>query len=148
MYTDNKPDLRKVVNSHLGLNAGDATREVFEKAKLELIFTRMALSKAINLITMENYLGIVGQKPEGLASGDNAAATIVESYFIPLPSESIDAAFSRAKREAISQLKNKVAQLKSFSFKDYSVQRKKKVSAKKVRTTNFDNVRVEKKRKT
>jgi hypothetical protein len=147
MYTENHSDLRKIINFHLGPNAGDASKEVFEKAKLELIFTKTARSKAINLITMENYLKIVGQKPEELALGVNDAAAIVESYFIPLPSESINGAFSRAKREAISKLKSEIVQLKSFSFKDYSVQKKKKVSAKKMRTTNFDNVRVEKKRK-
>lgn len=147
MYRDNNPDLRKAVDSHLGSNAGNASKEVFEKAKLELIFTKTALSKAINLITMDKYLETVDQKPEGQDSGDYNAAIFVESYFIPLPSESINAAFSRAKREAISKLKNEVAQLKSFSFKDYGFRRKKKVATKKKRTINFDNVLVEKKRK-
>lgn len=147
MYTENHSDLRKIINSHLGPDAGDASKTAFEKAKLELIFTKTARSKAINLITMENYLKISEQKPEDLDPGVNDAAVIVESYFIPLPSESINAAFSRAKREAISKLKSEIMQLKSFSFKDYSFQRKKKGSTKKIRTTNFDNVRVEKKRK-
>ena len=131
----------------MGQNAGDASKAAFEKAKSELIFTKTARSKAINLITMDNYLKIAEQKPEDLAPDVYDAANIVESYFIPLPSESINAAYSRAKREAISKLKSEIVQLKSFSFKDYSVQKKKKGSTKKMRTTNFDNVRVEKKRK-
>lgn len=146
-----KPDndtLRKVVNAHLGANAGEASKPVFEKTKAELIFTKTALSKAISLLSMEKYLEIVDQDSKGPASDAQAAATIVESYFIPLPTESINGAFARAKKESVAKLKSEVAQLKYFTFKDYSFKKRKKVAAKKIRATNFDNVRVERKRTT
>ena len=118
----------------------------FEKAKSELISTKTALAKSIRLLTIEKYLEIVELNSHGGALDENSATDTVDSYFIPLPSESINAAFARAKRESIAKLKNEVAQLKYFSFKDYSFKRKKKAPAKKLRSTNFDNVRVEKKR--
>ena len=52
MFTENHPDLRKVVNAHLGLNAGEASKTNFEKAKLEIIVKKTAISKAISLLTM------------------------------------------------------------------------------------------------
>ena len=146
MYTDNHPDLRKVVNNHLGPNAGEATKTTFEKAKSEIILTKTALSKTINLLTMEKYLDIVGQDAQTLAPGVKNAVDMVDSYYIPLPSESIAAAFTRAKRESIAKLKQEIAQMKYFSFKEYSVKKKKMTAVRKVRTTNFDNVRVEKRK--
>ena len=146
MFTENHPDLRKVVNAHLGLNAGEASKTNFEKAKLEIIVKKTAISKAISLLTMEKYLEIVGRDSQAVAAGEKSAVDMVDSYYIPLPSESIDAAFARAKRESMAKLKNEVTQVKYFSFKDYSAKRKKTVSAKKMRSTNFDNVRVERKK--
>ncbi|MCW8891876.1 MAG: hypothetical protein OQL18_00980 [Deltaproteobacteria bacterium] len=148
MYTDSHPDLRRVVNAHLGPNAGEASKAAFEKAKSEIISAKTALAKAISLITMEKYLEIAGKDSQTVAHGVKSAVDMVDSYYIPLPSESINAAFARAKRESIAKLKNEVAHVKYFSFKDYSVKRKKMVSAKKVRTTNFENVRVEKRKST
>ena len=146
MHTRDNNDLREVVNSHLGPKAGEASNLNFEKAKSELIFTKTALTKSIRLLTIEKYLEIVELNSQVGAPGENSATDTVDSYFIPLPSESINAAFARAKRESIAKLKNEVAQLKYFSFKDYSFKRKKKAPAKKLSSTNFDNVRVEKKR--
>lgn len=147
MHTDHSADLREVINSHLGLKTGDTTKSNFEKAKTELIFTKTALAKAISLLSMEKYLEVMELTAKE-ATTENSAIDIVDSYFIPLPSESINAAFSRAKKESMAKLKNEVAKLKYFSFKDYTFKKKKAVSAKKIRSTNFDNVRVEKKRTT
>lgn len=148
MYTDNHHELRNAVNAHLGLNAGEASKANFEKAKSELIFKKTAISKAISHLSMEKYLEIVGQDSQPVTPVEMSAVAMVDSYFIPLPSETIDGAFARTKRETIAKLKNEVAQVKYFSFKDYSVKRKKTGSAKKIRSTNFDNVRVERKRTT
>lgn len=146
MHTRDNDNLRKIVNSHLGTKAGEASKANFEKAKTELVFTKTALAKAISLLTIEKYLEIVEQGSQA-AAGENSATDIVDSYFIPLPSESINGAFARAKKESIAKLKSEVAQLKYFTFKDYGFKKKAKAPAKKVRSTNFDNVRVEKKRK-
>lgn len=148
MYTDNHPELRKAVNSHLGLKTGEATKTVFEKAKAELIHTKTAIFKAIGLLNMEKYLEIVGPKSQLASPLEKDAADMLDHYFIPRPSESIDAAFARAKRESIAKLKNQAAQVKHFSYKDYCVKRKKATPARKARATNFDNVRIEKKRTT
>jgi len=148
MYTENHPDLRRVVNAHLGANADEASKATFEKVKLEIISAKTALSKAISPLTMEKHLEIVGLDSQAVPPGVKSAVDMVDSYFIPLPSESINAGFARAKRESIAKLKSEVTQLKYFSFKDYSVKRKKMASVKKVRTTNFDNVRVEKRKST
>ncbi|HEX9776608.1 MAG TPA: hypothetical protein VGA63_00530 [Geopsychrobacteraceae bacterium] len=146
MYKDNHPELRNAVNVHLGLDTGEASKASFEKAKSELIVEKTAISKTISHLTMEKYLEIVGQKSKVTAPLEKGAAEMVDSYFIPLPSESIDAAFARSKREAIAKLRSEASRLKVFSFKDYCVKRKRAVTAKKIRTTNFDNVRVERKR--
>ncbi|MDT8419759.1 MAG: hypothetical protein RQ754_04955 [Desulfuromonadales bacterium] len=148
MYTDNHPELRSAVNSHLGLKTGEATKTAFEKAKMELIHKKTAISKAINLLNMDKYLEIVGPQAQLATPVEKDAAAMLDDYFIPRPSESIDAAFARAKRESIAKLKNGAAQVKHFSYKDYCVKRKKAAPAKKVRATNFDNVRIEKKRTT
>jgi hypothetical protein len=148
MHRDNHPQLRDIVNSHLGLTTGEAPKTKFEKAKLEIIQTKTSISKAISLLNMEKYLEIVGKKTEAANSAEQGAVDMVESYFIPLPSETINAAFARCKRESVSKLKLLVAQVKHFSHKDYSVKNKKRTSTKKVRATNFDNVRVERKRMT
>ena len=146
MLEPNNDKLREVVNSHLGPKTGVAPKVIFEKAKSELIVTKTTLSKAISLITMEKYLEIVEQDGKGVSPIEKSANDMVDSYFIPLPSESINAAFSRAKKEAVSKLKNEVTQLKYFSYKDYTFKKKKKAPVRKIRATNFDNVRVEKKR--
>lgn len=146
MYTDNHPELRSAVNAHLELTSGEASKANFEKAKSELIFTKTAVHKAISHLTMERYLEIAGQRSQEATPVEKSAADMVENCFIPLPSETIDAAFARSKLESIAKLKKQVTQLKVFSFKDYSVKRKKTGSAKKVRSTNFDNVRIERKR--
>lgn len=130
MHRDNHPELRDIVNSHLGLTNGEAPKTKFEKAKLEIVQTKTAISKAISLLTMEKYLAIVGQKAEAANPAEQGAVEMVDSYFIPLPSETINAAFARTKRESVSKLKLVVAQIKHFSFKDYSVKRK-RTSAKK-----------------
>lgn len=148
MYRDNHPELRNAVDSHLGIKAGEATKVRFEKAKSELIAQKTAISKSISLLTMDKYLEIVGQKSPATSAVEKSAAELLDSYFIPLPSESINAAFARAKKEAAAKLRLESAQLKVFSLKDYSVKKKKKVAAKKIRATNFDNVRVERKRST
>ncbi len=148
MHTPDNNALRKVVDSHLGSKASEASKPNFEKAKTELIVTKTALTKAISHLTIERYLEIADLSAQGVAPGEKSAADIVDSYFIPLPSESINAAFVRAKKESIAKLKKEVAQLKYFTFKDYSFKRKKKAPAKKIRATNFANVRVEKKRTT
>lgn len=146
MYGHDNDKLRELINSHLGPKAAAASKTNFEKAKTELVFSKTALQKAINLLTMEKYLEIVEQNFQGPNPGENSATEVLDSYFIPLPSESINAAFSRAKRESIAKLKREVAQLKYFTYKDYSFKKQKKAPAKKGRTTNFDNVVVEKKR--
>lgn len=146
MQAPDNDKLRKVVNSHLGPEVSGASKPNFEKAKTELIFAKTALTKAISLLTMEKYLENVEQNAADLTPAEKNATDILDSYFIPLPSESINAAFTRAKRESITKLKGEASQLKYFSFKDYSYKKKKKAPARKIRTTNFDNVRVEKKR--
>ncbi len=147
MHTNNNDALRKIVNTHLGSKTDKVSKQSFETAKTELIFTKTALTKDIGHLTMEKFLELVEQKsPEG--AGEKSAIDIVESYFIPLPSETINAAFSRAKKQSIAKLKGEVAQLKYFSFKDYGFKKKIKTSTKKTRSTNFDNVRVEKRRTT
>ncbi len=146
MHTPDNNALRKIVDSQLGAKAGEASKPHFEKAKSELILAKTTLTKAINLITFERYLEVADQSAQGASTAEKNATEMLDSYFIPLPSESINAAFVRAKKESIGKLKNQVAQLKYFSFKDYSRKRKKKPPIKKVRATNFDNVRVEKKR--
>lgn len=148
MNAPNNDKLREAVNLHLGSKTADASKTNFEKAKTELVFTKTALSKAISLLTIEKYLEIVEQNFAGVSPAEKEATEIVDSYFIPLPTESINAAYSRAKKEAIAKLKGEVAQLRYFTFKDYSFKRKKKAPARKIRTTNFDNVRVEKRRTT
>jgi len=148
MYTENHPDLRKIVDAHLGGNAGEASKATFEKAKLEIIFAKTALAKAISPITMEKYLEVSAKDSQEVTPGVKSAVDMLDSYYIPLPSESIDAGFVRAKKESMAKLKSEVAQLKYFSFKDYSVKKKKKASAKKARSTNFDNVRVERRKST
>ena len=150
MHAPDNNKLREVVNSHLGSKAGEASKPHFEKAKSELIFNKTALTKSINILTMEKYLEITEQNALEGESGESKASGIVDSYFIPLPSETINGAFARAKRESITKLKNEVAQLKYFSFKDYGFKKKtkRKSPAKKLRTTNFDNVVVEKRRTT
>lgn len=146
MHAPDNNKLRELVNSHLGSKTDVASKVRFEKAKSELMFTKTALSKAIGLLSMEKYLEIVEQDAQGVPAAEKSAADIIDSYFIPLPSESINAAFTRAKRESIAKLKSEAAQLKYFSFKDYTFKKKKKAPARKIRTTNFDNVRVEKRR--
>ena len=146
MYTENYPDFRRVVNTHLGLNTGEASKATFEKAKSEIIFAKTALAKAISLLTMDKYLEIAGQDSQTVVDGVKSAVDMLDSYYIPLPTESINAGFVRAKKESIAKLKNEATQLKYFSFKDYSVKRKKTASAKKVQATNFDNVRVERRK--
>lgn len=146
MYKDNHDELRKVVNTHLGLKTGEASKPNFEKAKSELVVKKTAISKAISLLTMAKYLVLVKQDSPELAPAEQSAVDMVDSYFIPLPSETIDGAFARTKREAVAKLKSEVAQVKYFSFKDYAVKRKKTGPAKRIRATNFDNVRVERKR--
>jgi len=152
MYTDNHNEnhtvLRKAVNAHLKLKSGTAEKPNFEKAKSELIAGKTVISKAINHLSMEKYLELVKQDTESLAPAEKSAVAMVDSYFIPLPSETIDGAFSRSKREAVAKLKQEAAQIKYFSFKDYCAKKKKKGTAKKIRATNFDNVRVERKRST
>ena len=148
MHTRDNNALRELINSHLGSKTGEASKPKFEKAKLELIFSKTALNKAISHLTMEKYLKNVELDSTELPPVEKNATDIVDSYFIPLPSESINGAFERAKRESMAKLKNEAAQLKYFSFKDYTFKKKKRTPAKKIRTTNFDNVRVEKKRKT
>ncbi|HKJ04273.1 MAG TPA: hypothetical protein VJ974_01650 [Geopsychrobacteraceae bacterium] len=145
-HTDNHTALRKDVNDHLGLKTGEASKANFEKAKSELIAKKTAISKAISLLSMDKYLEIVGQKSQSAAPVVLSAVAMVDSYFIPLPSETIDGAFARTKREAVAKLKSEAAQVKYFSFKDYGVKKKKSSAAKKIRATNFDNVRVERKR--
>ncbi|SDZ94609.1 hypothetical protein SAMN05660420_00832 [Desulfuromusa kysingii] len=143
MFEDNHPDLRKIVNTYLGVDAGGASKTAFDKAKLEIISTKTALAKAIGHITMDKYLEIVGKDSPDVAQIVKDAVAMLDSYYIPLPSESINAGFARAKKESIAKLKSHASQLKYFSFKDYTVRKKKKAAAKKARSTNFDNVRVE-----
>lgn len=146
MYKDNHPELRSAVNTHLGLKTGEASKPAFEKAKAELIFQKTAISKATGHISMEKYLETVKRVSQSEDHVEKSVIAMVDSYFIPLPSETIDGAFARAKREAVAKLKSEISQLKYFSFKDYGVKKKKKGAAKKIRPTNFENVRVEKKR--
>lgn len=146
MFTDNQHDLRGIVSAHLGANAGEASKVTFETAKKELIASKTALAKAISLVTMDKYLEIVGKDSPDVPPMVKSAVAILDSYYIPLPSESINAGFARAKRESAAKLKSEAAQLKYFSFKDYGVRKKKKAPAKKARATNFDNVRVEKRK--
>ncbi|PLX91926.1 MAG: hypothetical protein C0619_06875 [Desulfuromonas sp.] len=146
MYRENHTELRSAVNAHLGLKTGEASKENFEKAKSELILQKTAISKAVGHLSMEKYLEIVRQDGQSVARPEMSAATAVDNLFHPFPSETLDAAFARAKREAVAKLKNEVSQVKYFTFKDYCVKKKKKIAAKKIRQTNFDNVRVEKKR--
>jgi hypothetical protein len=148
MNTPDNDKLRAIVNSHLDLKASEASKPNFEKAKAEIIFAKTALTKSIAPLTMEKYLEITEQSSAGFASDQKVAVDYLDSYFIPLPSESINAAFTRAKRESIAKLKSEAAQLKYFSFKDYGFKKKKKTSASRIRKTNFDNVRVEKRRST
>lgn len=148
MYTENYDELRRIVNSHLGIESGEATKAKFEKAKSEIMVEKTAFSKAISLLTMEKYLEINRQGPEQTTAVQKRTAAMLDSYFIPLPNETIDGAFARAKREAVAKLKKEVSQIKVFSFKDYSFKRRKKSAAPKGRPTNFDYVRVEKKRTT
>ena len=145
-HTDNHTAPRKDVNDHLGLKTGEASKASFEKAKSELMARKAAISKAISLLSMDKYLEIVGQKSQSVAPVVMSAVAMVDSYFIPLPSETIDGAFARTKREAVAKLRSEVNQVKYFTFKDYSAKRKKKGTIKKIRATNFDNVRVERKR--
>ena len=143
-----RPDnavLRKVINTHLGPKVTEATQPQFEKTKTELIFTKTALTKAISHLTMPRYLELVADPSEGTAA-ENNATSIVDDYFIPLPSETINGGFDRAKKESMAKLRNEVSQLKYFSFKDYGFKKRKKTSTKKKRATNFDTVRVERKR--
>lgn len=147
----NIPDndkLRAIVNSHLGTKNGESSKPKFEKAKSELIVANNALIKEIGHLTIEKHLALLEQSPQSLAPAVKAATDIIDSYFIPLPNESINAAFIRAQKEAVSKLKSDTAQLKYFSFKDYNFKKKKKAPTRKIRTTNFENVRVEKKRST
>ena len=144
----NRPDnnvLRKIINTHLGPKVIEAKQPQFEQAKAELIFTKTALTKAISHLTMPRYLELVDQPSAGDAA-ENSATAIVDDYFIPLPSETIRGGFDRAKKESIAVLRNEVSQLKYFSFKDYGFKKRKKNPVKKNRATNFDTVRVEKKR--
>ncbi len=148
MNAPNNDKLREVVNLHLGSKTANASKAAFEKAKTELVSNKTVLSKAISLLNIEKYLENVEQNFKGLSAAEKAATDMVDSYFIPLPSESINAAFSRAKKESIAKLRGEVAQLKYFTFKDYSFKKKKKAPSRKIRTTNFDNVKVEKRRST
>ena len=147
----NAPDnnkLREIVNSYLGVTKDVTSKPNFEKAKSELIFAKTALIKKVGQLKIDKYLAILDQSPQDSDPQDKAATDILDSYFIPLPTESINAAFIRSQKEAVAKLKREVAQLKYFSFKDYSFKKKKKAPTRKIRTTNFDNVRVEKKRST
>ncbi|WP_321365965.1 hypothetical protein [uncultured Desulfuromusa sp.] len=146
MYSDNHHDLRGIVTAYLGANAGEASKAIFEKAKKEIIATKTALVKAISLVTMDKYLEIVGKDSPDVTQIVKSAVDVVDSYYIPLPNESINAGFARAKRESTAKLRSEATQLKYFSFKDFSIKKKKKAPAKKARSTNFDNVRVEKRK--
>jgi hypothetical protein len=64
---------------------------------------------------MGKYLEISGKDSQAVSLGVKSAADMVDSYYIPLPTESINAGFARAKKESIAKLKSEVAQLKASS---------------------------------
>ncbi len=146
LENNNNNALRNIVKSHLGAKTETVSRPIFEKAKTELITTKTTLFKSINLLTFERYLEVTDQSIEEADHDEKNATDVIDSYFIPLPSESINAAFARAKKESISRLKSEASQLKYFTYKDFSFKKKLKTPGRKIRATNFDNVRVEKKR--